>query len=379
MDIEIVIVGESNKWVLNQPRIRIGQDSRCEVSLPAAKYPAVFGEHATLDVADGSVKLVKGMRPGGDVLLNGSHAGIGAVIRSGDLLRLGAGGPELRFRFLDQEVSTPRSGDYEPTRMLYQPSSTLHESALPRPAQSHEATRIISAAPTPAPYTPPAPSFAPAAPAFTPPPPAAPAAPARQSYAPQGAYTAPATPYTPAAPNISTRRVDPGANSGATQVVGAQTGFGQPRATEFSPSLPTAQTAASRAAESEIMESLEAKLKTLQFILVANLAVLVLLFGWIYMQSKELTQTHHEVQALKEQAQNAVGQLTPQLDARLNVFEKRMDTMDQRVSKAQDEMIKGMDTQAKLAEDRLAARMNVEIPAMLDKYVKKMAADYGPK
>jgi hypothetical protein len=365
MDIEIVIVGESNKWVVNQPRIRIGQDSRCEVSLPAAKYPAVFGEHATLDVADGGVKLVKGMRPGGDVFLNGNHAAVGAVIRSGDLLRLGAGGPELRFRFLDQEAASPRSGDYEPTRVLYQPSSTLHESAVPRPAPSHEATRIISAAPTPTSYsTAPAPTVA---------------VPVRPPYAPQGAYTAPTSPYTPPASNIGTRRIDTGAVNGATQVIGAQTGFGQPRGPEFSPAAPTAQTAASRAAESEIMESLEAKLKTLQFILVANLAVLVLLFGWIYMQSKELSQTHHEVQELKVQAQNAVGALTPSLDARLNVFEKRMDSMDQRVSKAQDEMIRGMDAQAKLAEDRLAARMNVEIPAMLDKYVKKTVAEYGPK
>jgi hypothetical protein len=364
MDIEIVIVGESNKWVLNQPRIRIGQDSRCEVSLPAAKYPAVFGEHATLDVTDGGVKLVKGMRPGGDLFLNGHPTSIGTMVRSGDVLRLGSGGPELRIRVMEQEAA-PRSGDYEPTRVLYQPSATLHESAPQRPAQSHEATRIISTGPTPTTYTPA-------------PPPAA-AAPVRQSYAPQGAYTVPSSPYTPSAPNISTRRLDTGANGGATQVIGAQSGFGQPRAQESSPSVSTAQTAASRAAESEIMESLEGKLKTLQLILVGNLAVLVLLFGWIYMQSKELSQTHREVQELRVQATNAVGTLTPSLDARLNVFEKRMDVMDQRVSVAQDRMIKGMDEQAKIAEDRLANRMNAEIPAMLDKYVNKKMAELAAK
>jgi len=363
MDIEIVIVGESNKWVLNQPRIRIGQDSRCEVSLPTAKYPAVFGEHATLDVADGGVKLVKGMRPGGDLFLNGHPAGAGAVVRSGDLLRLGAGGPELRIRILDQETATPRSGDYEPTRVLYQPSSTLHEAAPPRPAQAHEATRIISTVPTPTTYTP------------APPPTAAPA---KQNYAPPGAYTVPSSPYTPSAP-IPARRIETVVSGGATQAIGAPGGYGQPRVPESVPSAPTAQTAASRAAESEIMESLEGKLKTLQLILVANLVVLVLLFGWIYKQSNELSQTHREVQELKLQAQNAVGALTPSLDARLNVFEKRMDVMDQRVSAAQDQMIKGMDAQAKLAEDRLAARMNTEIPAMLDKYVNKKMAELSTK
>ncbi|MFZ1083757.1 MAG: FHA domain-containing protein [Terracidiphilus sp.] len=363
MDIEIVIVGESNKWVLNQPRIRIGQDSRCEVSLPAAKYPAVFGEHATLDVADGVIKLVKGMRPGGDIFLNGHPVSLGATVRSGDVLRLGSGGPELRIRMQEQEAS-PRSGDYEPTRVLYQPSSTVHEPSPPRPAQSHEATRIISAAPTPTTYSPV-------------PPPAA--APARQSYPTQAAYPAPSSPYTPPAPSVTTRRLDPGANGGATQVVGAPGGYGQPRAQESPMFSSTSQSAAARAAESEIMESLEGKLKTLQLILVGNLAVLLALFGWIYLQSKELSQTHKEVQALREQAKNAVEGLTPSLDARLNVFEKRMDVMDQRVSVAQDHMIKGMDEQAKLAEDRLANRMNAEIPAMLDKYVNKKVAELAAK
>jgi hypothetical protein len=369
MDIEIVIVGESNKWVLNQPRIRIGQDSRCEVSLPAAKYPAVFGEHATLDVADGAIKLVKGMRPGGDIFLNGHPAGIGTIVHTGDVLRLGSGGPELRIRVMDQEAA-PRSAEYEPTRVLYQPSSTLHETTSPRPAQTypaqtHEATRIISAGSTPTTYSPA-------------PPPAA-AAPSRPNFAPQGAYTVPSSPYTPSAPNIATRRIDTGANGGATQVIGAQGGYGQPRVPESLPSVPAAQTAASRAAESEMMESLEGKLKTMQLILLANLAVLVLLFGWIFMQSRELSQTHREVQELKLQAKNAVEGLTPSLDARLNVFEKRMDVMDQRVSVAQDHMIKGMDEQAKLAEDRLANRMNAEIPAMLDKYVNKKMAELSAK
>jgi hypothetical protein len=57
---------------------------------------------------------------------------------------------------------------------------------------------------------------------------------------------------------------------------------------------------------------------------------------------------------MRMQAQTAVGQFTPALDARLNTFEKRMD---------------GVDAKMKDAEDRLVLRMNKEIPAMLDKYV----------
>jgi hypothetical protein len=96
---------------------------------------------------------------------------------------------------------------------------------------------------------------------------------------------------------------------------------------------------------------------------------------WVFMQGRELAQTHKELQELRVQAQNAVGQLTPSLDARLGVFERRMDAMDTQVAAAQDRMVKGIDAQAKLAEDRMVSRMNTEIPAMLDKFVSKKLAD----
>jgi uncharacterized protein (DUF885 family) len=93
------------------------------------------------------------------------------------------------------------------------------------------------------------------------------------------------------------------------------------------------------------------------------------------MQGRELARTHKEVQELHQQAQSAMGQLTPTLDARLSVFEKRMDGMDAKIATAQDRMVKGMDAEAKQAEDRMVERMNAEIPAMLDKYVTKKMAD----
>src|ERR1035441_6224546 len=91
MDIEIIVIGESGKWVLNLPRIRIGQDPNCEVSLPPGKYPSVAGEHLTLEMVNGAVSLAREIPPGGETFLNGHPAGAGAAIRSGDILRLGAG------------------------------------------------------------------------------------------------------------------------------------------------------------------------------------------------------------------------------------------------------------------------------------------------
>jgi hypothetical protein len=113
----------------------------------------------------------------------------------------------------------------------------------------------------------------------------------------------------------------------------------------------------------------------MRMILAGNLVVLLLLLGMIFLQGRELADTHKELQQLRAQAASAVGQLTPSLDARLNVFEKRMDAMDVKVNAAQDRLVQGMDAQAKLAEDRLVQRMNTEIPAMLDKYVSKKVAD----
>ena len=144
MDIEIVVIGESTKWVLNQSRIRIGQDPKCEVSLPGGKYPSVSGEHVTLDMMDGAVKLVKGMRTGVETFLNGHPAGDGATIRSGDVLRLGAGGPELRIRVLEQAA---RSTEYEPTRLLNQAAQITREPTRimsEQPRSTHEPTRIMN-------------------------------------------------------------------------------------------------------------------------------------------------------------------------------------------------------------------------------------------
>lgn len=341
MDIEIVVVGESSKWVLNQPRIRIGQDPNCEVSLPGGRYPAVSGEHVALDVANGTVRLARGSRSGGETYLNGRPADSGAVVRSGDILRLGAGGPELRIRLLEREVYAPSAG-YEPTRIMNEPAPPIHEATR----VMHEPTRVVS---SPVPTT------------YSPGPSPAPGAPARQGYT-QAAYGGSASPYTPPASAAPPRRPDAPANPG-----GVQASYGQVRAPQ--PPPPPA------IAPSVDLRVLEDKLKTIRLILLANLGIAVLLLVWVIMQGRELAENRKEIQALSAQAQSAASQFTPALDLRLKAFEDRMDGMDAKIAVAQDRMVKGMDAQAKLAEDRMVDRMNTEIPAMLDKFVAKKMAE----
>ena len=123
------------------------------------------------------------------------------------------------------------------------------------------------------------------------------------------------------------------------------------------------------------MSIVESKVKSLQGILVVCLLMILLLLGCNIWQSWELYQTRDELQQLHAQAQNAVGQFTPALDARLSVFEQRMDGMDAKIAAAQDRMVKTMDAQTKHEEDRMVERMNAAIPAMLDKYIANKMAE----
>ena len=311
MDIEIIIIGESGKWVLNLPSIRIGLDPNCEVNLPQGRYPSVAGVHLVLEIVNGVVSLARGAAPGGETFLNGHPVGAGAAIRSGDILRLGAGGPELRIRMLERETYVAPAV-HEPTRVL------------------HEPTRAITGQAAAA-YSPP-PPVAPAV-AYSPPPPVAPAAVGKQGFT-------------------------------------AEAGSGVPAA----PRNPVPQPAAS-AAESEDTSMLENKVKSIHGILVVCLLIILVLLGCNIWQSWELSQTREEVQQLHAQAQNAVGQFTPALDARLAVFEQRMDGMDAKLAAAQDNMVKTLDAQTKHAEDRMVQRMNAEIPALLDKYIANKMAE----
>ena len=120
---------------------------------------------------------------------------------------------------------------------------------------------------------------------------------------------------------------------------------------------------------------LENKVKSIHGILVVCLLIILVLLGCNIWQSWELSQTRDDVQLLRTQAQNAVGQFTPALDARLKALDDRLDGMDAQVAQAQDRMVKTMDAQTKREEDRLVERMNTAIPAMLDKYIADKMAE----
>src|SRR5215472_12877352 len=113
MQVEIEVVGKPNRWSVNQSTIRIGRGPKCDISLPLKQFPNVNPIHAELEIVDGTVRVAPRDESQGELFLNDARAQGGEVILSGDLLRLGESGPELRINYA-QEGSA--GDEYMPTR-----------------------------------------------------------------------------------------------------------------------------------------------------------------------------------------------------------------------------------------------------------------------
>jgi type II secretory pathway component PulL len=137
------------------------------------------------------------------------------------------------------------------------------------------------------------------------------------------------------------------------------------------PSMASARQNADYESLSGALQSMESMMKGMRALLVVNLLTIAALLGWIFLLNQQLSKNSEEVRALRGQAQGAVSQFMPSLDSRLNIFEQRMDGLDQKLKNAQDQMVSSLDAKMKSGEDQMEERMNKEIPAMLDKYISR--------
>jgi hypothetical protein len=323
MDIEIGVIGKPNKWVLKQSRVRIGRNPQCEVSLPAWQFPSVYGEHLTLDVVLGTVRLSSNGDPGSEAYLNDRIAGPGSVIRSSDVLRLGVGGPELRVRLVDTvDDQTP---EYEQTRVMY------------------EATRDISGPGSTSVSSPPASGSV-----------------RRQGYSSEAPPIVPIRHDSPLSASVSQRRFDPPPPTAVSDAPFRSQPRDRDQETKVMGAPNTSHPAAEKQVKTPDLRSLESNLKGIRILLSLNAVILLALFAWIFQLNRQISANRDELREMRAQAQTALSQLTPSLDARLSVFEKRMD---------------GMDGKMKSAEDHMVTRMDAEIPVMLDKYINKKLAE----
>ncbi|MGC2620389.1 MAG: FHA domain-containing protein [Acidobacteriaceae bacterium] len=305
MDVEIELEGTTNRWVLSQSRIRIGGGSRCDVILPPEEYPSVASEHAVLDIANGLVMLAAGRGTDAPVWMNNHLMSGNTVVHSGDVLRLGPSGPTLKITVVDRvklregEVRTRATISAEKTVIAAAPGSRVDRTDRPT-----EMATVMAASPMDGA-----------------------ANPARQAKS-QGV------------------RVRFGQESGAEAAA---------------PAVPTTSKApVAPAGAGGDVRMIEKKLDTMRNLLAANLVVLVLLLFGLFYESQQINQNRVALEQMRMQAQTAMGQFTPSLDARLNVFETRMD---------------GMDAKMQAAEDHMVQRMNAEVPAMMDQYLKRKEAE----
>lgn len=112
--------------------------------------------------------------------------------------------------------------------------------------------------------------------------------------------------------------------------------------------------------EEEMIEQKLNSLRNLAYLLVAMVAVLL---GVIFYQNQQIDRNRAELTDLRRQAQSAISQFTPALDQRLGALDQRLNTFDQRLNQ--------VDAKMKDTEDQFMARLNDEVPRMLDKYVDR--------
>lgn len=342
MQVEVEMVGKSNRWVVDQSTIRIGRGARCDVALPGRASANAAAVQAELLAADGTVRVASFDASQGDVLLNGEPAQAGDVVLSGDVLQIGPGGPELRIRYAAEPAS---AGGYMPTRVISVGEAT----------GGHEATRLMDIPGRSVEST-----IHEAASA------------ARRTVASAG--TVPAV-----------QPVQPGRPGDGALGAFADKRDRWPAASKSEArSVPPVAAATSNSAQDMTDPALMTKLRNLQVMQTVSLAIIVLMGVWVFQLQREVSSSHDDVRAIRAQDQNAVAQLTPSLDARLNVFAQRMDAMDTmfkaselRMEKGMDEKMKAaetelftnLDSRMKMTEDRMVNRMNTELPPMLDKYI----------
>ncbi len=93
-ELVIELVGKGTRWEFSGHEIRIGRDPNCDLVLPSDEYPMVSRSHLLIRQAAERYWVEDLNTPGG-TFVNGGKIQVSPLL-DGDVLRLGADGPELR-------------------------------------------------------------------------------------------------------------------------------------------------------------------------------------------------------------------------------------------------------------------------------------------
>jgi predicted component of type VI protein secretion system len=326
MQVEVQLVGKPNRWIYQQRRIRIGRDSSCDISLSSDEFPTVSREHVVLEFNDGIVSL-SDPRSGNGTYLRGQRVSSG-TLQSGDIIRLGVDGPELRIFITEAAAQTKLAGATDTARTQIADAVTKTSTAT-----------IFGASPTVIgnPF-----GFEAAAPTVGDSPTilgrGAGDDTTRLAHASQFAEA-------PHQPSVRAHEIRVALGSDRDEV--PQVRVPEPAADPKRPS------------DFGDEQMIEQKLNSIRTLLAVNLVVVLSLVLGLFYENQQIERNRKALMEMRMQAATALGQFQPELDTRLNTFDKRMDSLD---GKMKDE------------EDHFVSRMNTEIPAMLDKYIdRKMA------
>jgi len=312
--LEIQLVGTVKRWKFEDGPIRVGRDSHCEVELAAEEYPTVSREHLTIQLEDGTVR-VRDLKSSNGTFVNGKSI-TESVLNSGDTIRVGPDGPELRIQI------SPSVG--VPTLKTPPAAVPTLKAAVHNSSQEERPTipsSLLSATPT-------EPS----------------GLDATMKTRPQEVIGDTMS----ASPDAAQRRAR------FAGVEAPQEGARQQVEAERDHSRSDSRPAAGRLLTPGEEAMIERRLSTLRNLIGFTLILVLVLLGVMIFQAQQISDNRQQLQRMQQQAKSAVDQFMPQLDQRLNGFETRMD---------------GLDVKFQGAEDHFIERMDKEMPLMLDRYV----------
>ena len=304
MLVEIELVGQTNNWSYRKAMILIGRDTKCDVSL--SEYPVVSREHAMLELGEDD-GLALSDRSANGTFLNGKRLSAG-IVRSGDTLRLGADGPELRIRLTQEFAATVLSE--KP-----QADATVLQYAEGTAGKPRNASAI------------------------------APAEAAETRVQVAGRETAGCIADPPPAPDAKPVRV----------------ALGEAPKPEIPRGASTPSPARPATPEVGDQQAMDKRLDSIRNLLAANLAVMVILLLAVLYQGQQINRNREALTGMHQEAQNAVKTFTPALDQRLKVMEQRMDGFDGKMKQAEDRFVERMNKELPSVMDKYINRKFEEL------------------
>jgi serine protease Do len=105
--------GATAQFPASQPAIRLGRDTACEIAFDAEKDDIVSRQHSRIEIEPGIPPVCKlvdlGSRNG--TFVNRQRIASPTTLRPGDVIQLGAGGPEIEFDLEPRPVNPTRLAD----------------------------------------------------------------------------------------------------------------------------------------------------------------------------------------------------------------------------------------------------------------------------